>query len=99
MVVYILANGHAERVECVNVVCSSFSFILRTFLSVLDCGKEDFVVDNALKGYLEFRSSFKDLSRMSLFYYSSFLIRGVGDLCVEYPCDIRLVLEEIDGNK
>ncbi|WKC58311.1 ribosomal-processing cysteine protease Prp [Borrelia sp. P9F1] len=99
VVVYILADGHARGVGCVNVVCASFSFLLRTFLGVLDFEGEDFVVDNALRGYLEFRPSFRDLSKKGLFYYSRFLIRGIRDLCFEYPCDIKLILEEIDGNE
>ncbi|AWG43243.1 ribosomal-processing cysteine protease Prp [Candidatus Borreliella tachyglossi] len=99
IIVYILANGHAKGSACVNVVCSSFSFILRTFLSVLDCEEEVFIVDNSLRGYLEFKAYFEDLSKESLLYHSIFLIRGISDLCFEYPCDIKLILEEMDGNK
>ena len=99
VIIYILADGHARGGGCVNVVCSSFSFLLRTFLSVLDFEEEDFVVENDLRGYLEFRSSFRDLNKKSLLYYSGFLIRGIRDLCFEYPCDIKLILEEIDGNE
>ncbi|AYE36764.1 ribosomal-processing cysteine protease Prp [Borrelia turcica IST7] len=98
-VIYILAYGHAKGNDCFNVVCSSFSFILRTFLSILDCEEESFDVDNTLRGYLEFKASFKDLNKKSLCYYSNFLIRGIKDLCFEYPCDIKLILEEVNGNK
>ncbi|AJA90555.1 hypothetical protein OY14_03905 [Borreliella chilensis] len=94
VIIYLLANGHAMSKSNVNVVCSSFSFILRTFFSVLDLEGETFVVKNSKKGHLEFRSFFKDLSKKSLFYYSKFLIRGINDLCFEYPNDIKLVLEE-----
>ncbi|QMU99523.1 ribosomal-processing cysteine protease Prp [Borrelia sp. A-FGy1] len=99
IIVYILANGHAKGNHCVNIVCSSFSLILRTFLSVLDYEEERFDVDNTSLGYLEFKASYKDLSKKSLFYYSNFLIRGVKDLCLEYPYDIKLILEEMNGNK
>ncbi|BDU62539.1 hypothetical protein BOFE_00790 [Candidatus Borrelia fainii] len=99
IIIYILANGHARGNNYVNIVCSSFSFILRTFLSVLDCEKEDFTVDNSLRGCLEFEAFFEDLGRQNLFYYSKFLIQGVKDLCFEYPCDIKLILEETSGNK
>ncbi|AHH12808.1 Hypothetical protein BHO_0037600 [Borrelia hermsii YBT] len=99
IIIYILANGHARGNNYINIVCSSFSFILRTFLSVLDCEKEDFIVDNSLRGYLEFKASFRSLDKQSLFYYSKFLIQGVKDLCFEYPYDIKLILEETSGNK
>ncbi|WP_215539590.1 ribosomal-processing cysteine protease Prp [Borreliella bavariensis] len=94
VIIYLLANGHAISKNNVNVVCSSFSFILRTFFSVLDLEGEVFIVKNSKRGYLEFKPFFKDLSRESLFYYSRFLIRGINDLCFEYPNDIKLVLEE-----
>ncbi|AHH10975.1 ribosomal-processing cysteine protease Prp [Borrelia coriaceae] len=99
IIVYILANGHARGNNYVNVVCASFSFILRTFLSILDCDKENFIVNNSLRGYLQFEASFGDLDRQNLFYYSRFLIQGIKDLCFEYPCDIKLILEETSGNK
>ncbi|BCR19719.1 hypothetical protein BmHoA_00801 [Borrelia miyamotoi] len=99
VVIYILANGHAQGNGYVNIVCASFSFILRTFLSILDCEEENFIVDNSLRGYLEFEASFGNLNKQSLFYYSRFLIQGVKDLCFEYPYDIKLILEETSGNK
>lgn len=94
VIIYLLADGHAMSKNNVNVVCSSFSFILRTFFSVLDFEGEFFIVKNSKKGYLEFKPFFKDLSKKSLFYYSKFLIRGISDLYLEYPNDIKLVLEE-----
>nr|WP_267914543.1 ribosomal-processing cysteine protease Prp [Borreliella garinii] len=94
VIIYLLANGHAISKNNVNVVCSSFSFILRTFFSVLDLEGEAFIVKNSKRGYLEFKPFFKDLNKESLFYYSRFLIRGINDLCFEYPDDIKLVLEE-----
>ncbi|ETZ18981.1 hypothetical protein BDCR2A_00954 [Borrelia duttonii CR2A] len=99
IIIYILANGHAKSNGYVNVVCSSFSFILRTFFSILDYEREGFIVDNSLKGYLEFRASFGALNKESLFYHSKFLIHGIKDLCFEYPYDIKLILEETNGNK
>ncbi|QFP41602.1 ribosomal-processing cysteine protease Prp [Borrelia miyamotoi] len=99
VVIYILANGHAQGNGYVNIVCSSFSFILRTFLSILDYEEENFIVDNSLRGYLKFEASFGNLNKQSLFYYSRFFIQGVKDLCFEYPYDIKLILEETSGNK
>ncbi|AHH08747.1 ribosomal-processing cysteine protease Prp [Borrelia anserina] len=99
IVIYILANGHAKGSSYVNVVCASFSFILRTFFSILDYEREVFIIDNSVKGYVEFDASFGDLNKQNLFYYSRFLIQGVKDLCFEYPYDIKLVLEESSGNK
>ena len=97
-VIYILAYGHAKGNDCFNVVCASFSFILRTFLSILDYEEESFDVDNTLRGYLEFKASFKDLNKKSLFIIVIFNQRNK-DLCFEYPCDIKLILEEVNGNK
>ena len=100
VIIYVLANGHAQGNSCVNIVCSSFSFILRTFLSILDCEQENFIVDNSLRrGYLKFEASFGHLNKQSLFYYSKFLLQGIKDLCLEYPYDIKLILEETSGNK
>lgn len=61
---------------------------------LIDLEGEAFVVKNSKRGYLEFKPFFKDLNKESLFYYSRFLIRGINDLCFEYPNDIKLVLEE-----
>ncbi|WP_024653275.1 ribosomal-processing cysteine protease Prp [Borrelia persica] len=99
IIVYILANGHARSNNSINIVCASFSFILRTFLSILDYEREGFVVDKHLKGYLEFQASCEVLAKENLFYYSKFLIQGIKDLCFEYPNDIKLILEETSGNK